>query len=185
MAQLVNEKKRVRDDSSESDSDSVVAKRFRDDLLEILDDSEVNTATQDLASVMKSFEEEISIPNPSNNTDLTSESGESQPELGYLFEASDDELGLPPAFSGSSSSEEEENLKKEENDVISVPSFAVGLDQIWKFEDEISSYDEFAICGDENSEFLALDGLFDYSDMYNGHSDFSDFSYRVESLHAL
>jgi hypothetical protein len=34
---------------------------------------------------------------PAPVVDLTSDSGESQPELGYLLEASDDELGLPPS----------------------------------------------------------------------------------------
>ncbi|KAF5182412.1 hypothetical protein FRX31_028001 [Thalictrum thalictroides] len=185
MAEIMNEKKRVRDDSEESDADSPVTKRFHNDFLDILDDSEAivdrNEATQDLASVMKSFEEEISMSKPL--TELTSDSGESQPDLGYLFEASDDELGLPPAFS--CGTEEEEHAISNDEDKLCVSSDVVGLnDQIWRFEDEIPNY-EFGIGDNFNSDFLTLDGLFDYSDVYSCQNDFSDFSYRPESLPAL
>ncbi|KAL5726173.1 hypothetical protein ACHQM5_009240 [Ranunculus cassubicifolius] len=185
---LVNENKRSRED--EPVSDSPEAKRIRDDLnlLEILDDTEPAEATQDLASVMKSFEEEICMSSLLPRT--TSDSGDSQPDLGYLLEASDDELGLPPVFSGSS----EEVV--EENDVIVVPSCAVGYEQIWRVEDEIPNGYDFGLGDDEfsgnsngvgngNGEFLTLDGLFDYSDVYSGQSDYSDFLYRPESLPAL
>ena len=93
----INNKKRVRDDSPDSESDSAEVKRLRENLLDFLDDSDSVPTIQDLDSVMKSFEEEIS---PVPVVDLTSESGESQPDLGYLLEASDDELGLPPSHPG-------------------------------------------------------------------------------------
>ncbi|KAL6987156.1 hypothetical protein U1Q18_012911 [Sarracenia purpurea var. burkii] len=50
---------------------------------------------------MKRFEEEISTLPPPTMTvvDLISDSGESHPELGYLLEAFDDELGIPPSTS--------------------------------------------------------------------------------------
>ncbi|PIA39713.1 hypothetical protein AQUCO_02600277v1 [Aquilegia coerulea] len=176
----MNEKKRVRDDSEESDADSPVTKRFHNDLLDILDDSEPVEATQDLASVMKSFEEEISMSKP-----ISSNSGDSQPDLGYLLEASDDELGLPPAFSCGSEEEYNEEDNNNNDGLLHVSSDVVGLnDQIWRFEDEIPNY-EFGIGDNFNSEFLTLDGLFDYSDVYYGQNDFSEFSYRPESLPAL
>ncbi|KAM2541687.1 hypothetical protein TB2_021222 [Malus domestica] len=106
-------KKRDRDNSNDLVHDSAEVKRLREDLLGFLDDSDANPTTQDIDSVMKSFEEEIaaattfcqSSSRPASETllasgpvvDLTSESGESKPDLGYLLEASDDELGLPPS----------------------------------------------------------------------------------------
>jgi hypothetical protein len=75
-------------------------KRLREDLLGFLDDTEADLKFQDLDSVMKSFDEEISLACTYSSVsvvDLTSDSGESQPELGYLLEASDDKLGLPPS----------------------------------------------------------------------------------------
>ncbi|KAF8378689.1 hypothetical protein HHK36_030038 [Tetracentron sinense] len=183
-------KKRVRYDSEESELESPEAKRIRDNLLDILDDSDSvidrNPATEDLVSVMKSFEEEISNSSPAPLpvvVDLTSDSCEYQPDLGYLLEASDDDLGLPPTTS-SSSGEEERN---EDADLFRVSPDAVGLGEIWGFDDQIPSYDylgfEFG-ADSKNGEYVALDrteGLFDYSDS----SDFSDFSWRYESLSAL
>ncbi|KAL6973628.1 hypothetical protein U1Q18_027813, partial [Sarracenia purpurea var. burkii] len=52
---------------------------------------------------MKRFEEEIStlpyLPPTMTVVDLISDSDEYQSELGYLLEASDDELGIPPLTS--------------------------------------------------------------------------------------
>ncbi|KAL2546476.1 hypothetical protein Fot_15709 [Forsythia ovata] len=97
-------KKRGRDVSEEPDSliDLPEVKRLREDLLESLsDESDFCTTNQDLDSFMKSFEEEImGSPSPTVDVvDLKSASEESQPDLGYLLEASDDELGLPPSAS--------------------------------------------------------------------------------------
>ncbi|KAF7133091.1 hypothetical protein RHSIM_Rhsim09G0108900 [Rhododendron simsii] len=182
MEELSN-KKRVRDDSDEPESDSPEVKKLRDDLLGNLDDSDLCTTSQDLDSFMKSFEEEISssppTPPPASVVDLTSESGESRPELGYLLEASDDELGLPPSTTESPS---------EFAELERVPSDASGeLGELWRFdEDQIPSYDafEFGIGGGEvnfngglnNGEYVdvAFDGLFDYSDLGYGSYDTED-----------
>ncbi|CAM8929683.1 unnamed protein product [Rhodiola kirilowii] len=55
------------------------------ELVLLLDEPVEAVTTEDLDSVIRSFEEEILAP-----------ASEAQPELGFLFEASDDELGLPP-----------------------------------------------------------------------------------------
>ncbi|KAL2503310.1 hypothetical protein Fot_37158 [Forsythia ovata] len=82
-------------------------KRLGEDLLDSLgDESEFYTANKDLDSFMKSFEEEImGSPSPTVDVvDLKSASEEeSQPDLGYLLEACDDELGLPPSASSPAS----------------------------------------------------------------------------------
>ncbi|KAK6157695.1 hypothetical protein DH2020_011943 [Rehmannia glutinosa] len=85
MEEIKVVKKRVRDESegTESDIDS----------------------PEDLDSFMRSFEEEITAsPSAAGGgeaevVDLTSDSGDSQPDLGYLLGASDDELGIPPPMS--------------------------------------------------------------------------------------
>ena len=191
-------KKRVRDESADSELDSVEVKRLRDDLLGFLDDSDPDPSTQDLDSVMKSLEEEISaascsvtpMPSPPGAelatarvtvVDLTSDSGESPPDLGYLLGASDDELGLPP----SNSSEE---ALKEETELVRVSSESSGIGEFWGFDDQIPSYGTFELgSGDkfnENNDYVAFDGLFGYSDVYFESSDFSDPSWRSETLPA-
>ncbi|XP_062110133.1 uncharacterized protein LOC133821963 [Humulus lupulus] len=180
-------KKRFRDDSAASDLDSVEVKKLREDLLGFLDDSDPDPSTQDLASVMKSLEEEISAPSCSANpapapvVDLTSESGESQPDLGYLLEASDDELGLPPSNSN-------EEVLKEETELNRVASDSSGIGEFWGFDDQVPSYGSFGFgTGDnfnESNEYLPFDGLFGYSDVYFDSSDFSDLSWRSETMPA-
>ncbi|KAK9278299.1 hypothetical protein L1049_027864 [Liquidambar formosana] len=177
---------RFQDDSEDSVVNSPDVKRIQDDLFDILDDSDTVTdrdpAIQGLDSVIKSFEEEILVQPPAN-FDLTSDSGESQPELGYLLEASDDELGLPPTISSSG-----EEGKTEDVGLPAIVSDAVGLSEILGFDDEIPSYESYAfgIVGElenhnnTNAEFVTLGGLFDYSD-----GDFSEFSWRPETLPAL
>ncbi|CAL5350131.1 unnamed protein product [Camellia sinensis] len=180
MAEELSNKKRVRDDSDESEfSESHLpeVKRLKDDLLSNLDDSDLCSTIPDLDSFMKSFEEEISASAPPSPpvavVDLTSDSGESQPELGYLLEASDDELGLPPSVTTTSSSEVSElvRISSDESDELS---------ELWRFDDQILSYDSFeiGIAGHEdnynginNGEYVALDGLFDYSDLGFGSYD--------------
>ncbi|PON41995.1 hypothetical protein PanWU01x14_285270 [Parasponia andersonii] len=193
-------KKRVRDDSADSELDSVEVKRLREDLLGFLDDSDPDPSTQDLDLVMKSLEEEISTascsatslptplqaelaPAPVMVVDLTSDSGESQPDLDYLLEASDDELGLPP----SNSSEE---ALKEETELVRVSSDSSGIGgEFWGFDDhQIPSYGSFELgTGDnfnDSDEYVAFDGLFGYSDVYFDSSDFSDLSWRSETMPA-
>lgn len=167
----MSSKKRCRSDSDESGIDSVEAKRI---LLDILDDSDAYTASQDLDSFMKSFQDEIS-PAP----EVVTDSGESQPELGFLFEASDDELGLPP-------SEKTRDLAE-----------SVELSELWGLDEQITSYDSFEYeygYGDvdvvsnnyynnnnNGGEYVALDGLFDHTDLGFGSSDLL---WRPETLPA-
>ncbi|PRQ40381.1 hypothetical protein RchiOBHm_Chr4g0435381 [Rosa chinensis] len=192
-----NMKKRGRDYESDSEHDSVEVKRLRDDLLDFLDDSDPVPATQDLDSFMKSFEEEISnscstSPRPAPDTaaatvpvvDLTSDSGESNPDLAHLLEASDDELGLPPSggFSG-------EEANDRESELVRVSSDSSGIGELWRFDDQGPSYDSFEFNGGAGSHFDdsgygAFDGLFEHSDVYFESSDYSDFSWRFETLPA-
>ena len=190
-------RKRVRDESANSELDSLEVKRLRENILEFLDDSDTDPSTQDLDSVIKSLQEEISaascsvtpipspppVPAPASVIDLTSDSGESQPELGFLLEASDDELGLPPSLSS--------NLGelKEENELVRVSSDSSGIGEFWGFEDPVPSYGSFELVTGESydngaNEFVAFDGLFGYSDVYFDSSDFSDLSWRSETLPA-
>ncbi|CAO2160919.1 unnamed protein product [Urochloa humidicola] len=106
------------------------AKRLRpEDLLDLLDDDTDAAAAGDLASVMRSLEEEIASFDEATAGGAAVPTTQ-QPELGFLLEASDDELGLPPA--GASSSSEDAGAAAEDADV------ATSLDgQIWGFEDEI------------------------------------------------
>ncbi|XP_062158789.1 uncharacterized protein LOC133866276 [Alnus glutinosa] len=111
-------KKRVRLDSDEfSESDSPEVKRLREDLLGFLDDTEPDPTIQEIDSVVKSFEKEISQACTSSSApvvDLMSDSGESQPEL-----------GLPP--SGNSLGEE---VKNPETDLGLVSSYSSGIGEI-------------------------------------------------------
>nr|XP_011464116.1 PREDICTED: uncharacterized protein LOC105351473 [Fragaria vesca subsp. vesca] len=187
-----NIKKRVRD----YESDSVEAKRLREDLLEdFLDDSDSVPASHDLDSFMKSFEEEISATNSCSTSprpapessaapvvvDLTSDSGESNPDLTHLLEASDDELGLPPSegFSGEAANDRESEL-------VRVSSDSSGIGELWRFDDQGPSYDSFELNAGAGSNFddsgyVAFDGLFEHSDVYFESSDYSDFSWRFET----
>ncbi|XP_057995343.1 uncharacterized protein LOC110633589 [Hevea brasiliensis] len=182
MEELIN-KKRVRE---EAELDFPEVKKIRDDLLSILDESDPDPTTQDLDSVMKSFEEEISASSssPVVVVDLTSDSGESQPELGYLLEASDDELGLPPS-SVTSSGEENKNEVTELVRVDSVDSSENG--GFWGFDDQIPSYDSFELGVSENynAEYAAFDdGLFEYSNVCFVSSEFPDDSWRLGTMPA-
>ncbi|CAI9278607.1 unnamed protein product [Lactuca saligna] len=150
----LSSKKRVRFDSGESEYNSVKTQRTSDNLLEVLDDPD-----SDLDSFMKSFENEIPKL-PESFIDCDSVSGESQPDLGFLFEASDDELGLPPT-----------DLTPVESEKIGI---SVEVGEVW---DQISGYDSFEYGfgyagGDatvsaayNGGEYVALDGLFDYTDV--------------------
>ncbi|XWS64317.1 hypothetical protein CRYUN_Cryun06bG0175900 [Craigia yunnanensis] len=184
----LNSKKRVRDDLVESDLDSLEVKKLRVDLFDILDDSDSLPVNQDLASVMKSLEEEISAAAPSLTisvpvVDLTSDSGESQPDLGYLLEASDDELGLPPRTATTTGSEEG---RSEATELVRVNSDSSGIGELWGFEDQIPSYDsfEFGVGNNYNGDDMAYDGLFEYSDVYYDTSEFSGLLWRPETLSA-
>lgn len=159
-------------------------RQYGDDIFDIFDGAytpvEPQLEIQGLDSFIKSFEEEILHPaplpadQPQSQTVIDLTSGDSQPELGYLLEASDDELGLPP--SGSKTP-------------VDLPAGPSVLDNMAAFEDELLSFDSFEPLipggtesgkygGGGGGEFVTVDGLFDYS-------DFSDISWRPESLPAL
>ncbi|KAE8657447.1 putative DNA repair protein RAD23-3 [Hibiscus syriacus] len=181
-----NSKKRGRDDSNESDMDSTEVKRLRDDLLDLLDESDSLPVNQDLASVMKSFEEEISAAASTSTEsmpvfDLTSDSGESKSDLGYLLEASDDELGLPPPTSSTTGDEG----TSEASDLDRVDSHSSGFGALWGFEDQNPNYDsfEFGFVDNYNVDHVAYDGLFEYSDVYYD-SDMTGQLWRLETLSA-
>ncbi|KAG6396642.1 hypothetical protein SASPL_142797 [Salvia splendens] len=181
----LNEKKRGRCESEEAELEiySPEVKRLRENLLDGFDDEvEFCAAAQDLDLFMKSFEEEI-IASPSTAAagdgeavelvDLTSDSGDSRPDLGYLLEASDDELGLPPTASSSSSLEGDvvTELVRVDSD-----SSELGI-EFW----EVPGYDSFEFgFGESESnfgsgndgEYVAIDGLFDYSDLGFGSGEY-------------
>ncbi|XP_047333464.1 uncharacterized protein LOC124936983 [Impatiens glandulifera] len=142
MENATNDNKRSRGDG---DSDFPQTKRLKDDLLMI------NSPKPDLDFLLSSFVEEISV----SQTPI--ESVELHPDLGYLLEASDDELGLPPpVVSGN-----------EESEVI-----GVSIGEMWMFDEQIPCFDSLEIgiannnsCADDvTGEYLPFDGLFDYSD---------------------
>ncbi|KAJ0048003.1 hypothetical protein Pint_16460 [Pistacia integerrima] len=156
---------------------SPAAKRIQDDLFSsILDESDPDPAIQGLDSVIKSFEEEILFP---------CELPPVRPELGYLLEASDDELGLPPAFSAG----DEQNAGEAIDLKASGPEPAVAFDNIGLgFDDGILSYDtyKFGIVGDSDNDNVSHDfitlggGLFDSYEP----AEISEYTWRQESLSA-
>lgn len=183
--------------SDESSEDSPEAKRIHVDLFSILDDSD-EPAFQGLDSVIRSFEEEILVSlsgtaSPETEAEATSVGGEgegSHPDLGYLFEASDDELGLPPTFSG-----EEEKVSGQDVTSETSGSDVAGIGEILGFGDQIPSYDSFDFgltdgpvshCYNDSGDFVALGGLFNYSDdNYVSAAEMSGVQWQPESLSAL
>ncbi|KAG6473636.1 uncharacterized protein LOC122026511 [Zingiber officinale] len=170
-------------------------KRLRADLLfDILDDDAGPTGEQDLEFVMKSLEEEIGLPAPAPLpvSQLSEERYEvvAQPDIGFLFEASDDELGLPPTDAPSSA--DERGVAAEEEVGVSVDAEVAGVGQIWGPDDAADGFGlwmqpeepEEATVATEDA--IALDGaLFDYTDEVSGPYDISDQTWRTESLPAV
>ncbi|KAJ6818787.1 uncharacterized protein M6B38_389025 [Iris pallida] len=121
-------KKRSRDEFVDSSKEEE-SKRFRPDLLiEILDDDEeqeVDSGVDSLGKVMKSLQEEISLPSSSSPSPFPPPSMPRNNDLGYLLEASDDELGLPPTV-GSDTPTSGEDMEERE---------VTGFGRIWVFED--------------------------------------------------
>lgn len=148
--------KRPRLEVDESSPESPEAKRVRDNLLDILedgDDDDRDAAWQDLASFMEIFKEEVGMPEPP-----VPEAGLPEPlepdlappaDLSYLLEASDDDLGLPPAAVG------------EGEGGGGFGEAVVHAGGGWGLEEEVLGY-EFGGWGEED---LALGGFLDcYSD---------------------
>ncbi|XP_047060710.1 uncharacterized protein LOC124667485 [Lolium rigidum] len=160
-------------------------KRLRpEDLLDMLDDETEADAGGDLASVMRSLEEEISAG------ELELETGPPQPELGFLLEASDDELGLPPA-GGSYTSSDDYAAEPADGGLFGA--------QIWGFEDEIdggaADYGFGAVTSSPEAAAAAAaaaaewgddgfgDGLFGFGDESFGASDLA--ALRQETMPAV
>ena len=128
------------------------AKRLRpQDLLDMLDDDTDAAAAGDLASVMRSLEEEIA-----SFDEAVEAPTQQQPELGFLLEASDDELGLPPAGASASSSDEAGGLAG------APPESALDGGQIWGFEDEIDGGSGFAGYSPEAAAAAAAAAAWDF-----------------------
>ncbi|KAL3512259.1 hypothetical protein ACH5RR_024976 [Cinchona calisaya] len=173
---------------AENELDSQAVVKFREDILDILYETEMVPEVQDLDSVIRSFEEEILQLSPATGhppaVELKSDSGECQPDLGYLLEASDDELGLPPNVSEAPAQNQSINMSTGNVEADN------GLGNIAGYENELPSYDSFELGLGErvtdwdnygangNGDFLTVDGLFDYLDG-------SDFNWQPESLPAL
>ncbi|XP_065860713.1 uncharacterized protein [Euphorbia lathyris] len=177
--------------SNDSSGDLPEAKRIHVDFFSILDDSD-EPAIQGLDSVIRSFEEEILVSlsgPPSVETEVASVGEGSHPDLGYLFEASDDELGLPPTFSG-----EIEKVAGEYVTAETSGSDAAGVGGILGFEDQIASYDSFDFglpdgpvshSYNDTGDFVTLGGLFNYTDDNYVAADISGVQWQPESLSAL
>ncbi|KAG8053553.1 hypothetical protein GUJ93_ZPchr0001g30260 [Zizania palustris] len=172
--------KRAREGAGEDEADG---KRLRpEDLLDMLDDDvDAAGAAGDLASVMRSFEEEIAAGDAGDAV------GATQPELGFLLEASDDELGLPPATASSS---EEEAGAGEPEEAIEFGG------QIWGFEDGIGGgYAGYGLTSPEAAAAAAAAaatewdddgfdaGLFGFGDELCGPSDLA--ALRQETMPAV
>ncbi|CAI8619837.1 unnamed protein product [Vicia faba] len=166
----------------ESEPDSYEVNDMTDEILNILDETDnvqereiTVTAVQGLDSVIKSFEDEIFAPGLYQVPD----SSEFNPNLGYLLEASDDELGLPPTMV-----QTEEKILPEINESDRVGPDGVDLTGFYWFEEEIRNNEGFGLMGydtvsDENDGgYVTIDGLFDYGEP-------TDFLWRSESLQAM
>ena len=148
------------------------------DLLNILDDTyivpERDSAMQGLDSVIKSFEEEILAAGSDPGQNPEPESGELQPNLGYLLEASDDELGLPPSTAATESKTDEPG--RAASDVVDLTAFMGLEDDVFGFG---AGFTTECSGGDGGAGgFTASDGLFEYSDP-------ADILWRSESLQAM
>ncbi|XP_058227146.1 uncharacterized protein LOC131335690 [Rhododendron vialii] len=154
----LNSSEFVRVEWDEFGVNSPESNRIPDDILDILDDPDpvADSAIQDLDSVIKSFEEEIlpHLPSPVDFPITVPEYVESQGDLGYLLEASDDELGLPPTA-------EKQITKTKSDDLTHLAPEALGSSEVFGFEGELSSYEPFGFeASEENDDFVAVGGLF-------------------------
>lgn len=143
--------------------------QLTEEILDILEDTDIDSSIQGLDSVIKSFEEEITTPFPATDS----------AELDYLLGASDDELGLPPAKSPSNETPENKTTES----VPTSPLQNMELIEDFAFVDELPVYDssEFGLDEDnyDRTEFVTLgNGLFDYSET-------PDYLWHQESLTAL
>lgn len=159
--------------------DSYEVNEIKDDILNILDETENVTTVQGLDSVIKSFEEEILAPGQDLNPTHVPVSDDLNPNLGYLLEASDDELGLPPTVTPN-----EEKEFPQINDSGRVGPDGVDLSGFFWFEEDIRNNEAFgfmgydAVADDNGGGYVTIDGLFDYADP-------GDLLWRSETLQAM
>ncbi|XWS37661.1 hypothetical protein CRYUN_Cryun19dG0064200 [Craigia yunnanensis] len=180
----------VEPDPNDRGVQSPETKRIQEDLLNILEDSDPvigpDPEIQGLDSVIKSFEEEILVPTLAPLPVMLSDSGASRPELGFLLEASDDELGLPPSFSSVDEEQKFGTVEFVEGGGLGV----VGFGETMGYEFPIPSYEsfEFGIGGDSDynnnnhinsGDFVVFGGLFEPA------VDISELTSRPDSLSAL
>ncbi|KAG0461301.1 hypothetical protein HPP92_021598 [Vanilla planifolia] len=119
----------------EDEEASPEAKRIHADfLLDILTGEVSDTgdcdppADRDLDAVIRSFEEEISLPPEIYAVEgVNDEEISTKEKIGYLQEASDDELGIPPPGGPSSEGSGSGGYESAEE---------FGFGQIWGFEDD-------------------------------------------------
>ncbi|CAL9082105.1 unnamed protein product [Musa textilis] len=131
---------------------------------------------------MKSLEEEIALPSPPPQPQLLPQAAVDQPDLGFLFEASDDELGLPPPADercGHPSRRSPTRASGLARSGGSTTATCPGT----KGSSSGSGPEERA----EADDGVVFDGgLFDYADVVPcGPSDFADLSWRPETLPAV
>ncbi|CAL9106673.1 unnamed protein product [Musa textilis] len=173
---------RHREDSDESESPEV--KRLRADLLLDLLDDDPGVGNHGLESVIRSLEKEIASPSPHSKLQQETSVLAGQPELGYLLEASDDELGLPPTAAASSADEDVGAAEAAALGTVAEPEGA-GFGQMWGFEDPIESYRGF--CLEREITMVAEEDelVSDYpEEVASGPYDPSDLLWRPESLPA-
>ncbi|KAH1080519.1 hypothetical protein J1N35_020280 [Gossypium stocksii] len=182
----------VEPDPDDGEDNLPETRRIPEELLNILDDSDPvsgpDPAIQGLDSVIRSFEEEILIPEQVALPETILDSGEARPELGFLFEASDDELGLPPSLP---SVEVEQRFETAFEVDEGGGSGGVGFGEMMGNEFLIPIYEPFefgtGVDSDTNNnihsnntgDFVALGGLFEPA------ADISELAWRPESLSAL
>jgi hypothetical protein len=161
------------------ETDSYEVNEIKDEILNILDETENVTTVQGLDSLIKSFEDEILAPGQDLNPTHVPVSDDLNPNLGYLLEASDDELGLPPTVTPN-----EEKELPETNDSGRVGPDGVDLSGFFWFEEDIRNNEAFgfmgydAVADDNGGGYVTIDGLFDYADS-------GDLLWRSETLQAM
>lgn len=164
-------------DSDGSVIDSSRVNEIQDELLSMLDDTDDNVTERDV-TVQGLDSGSILDPGP----DLLPQSVEFNPNLGYLLEASDDELGLPPTVTPNG-----EEAKVESEDPGRVGPEGFDLTGFLGFEDDIRNYETFGLgngvvydgyCGENGLGYVTIDGLFDYGET-------GDILWRSESLQAM
>jgi len=175
------DRKRGREENE--DSISYDAKRFNglingltaqgEELLHLLEDTDpcdeksLEDSEELVNGVIRSLEEEIGVQSSCSHSRLdeniqledllianSANSLDTNAELGYLLEASDDELGIPPTLTGGAP-EDQSSSDESCADILdgsAIENKFYDDDHLWRFEDEVSGYDilEFGYCCDVN-----------------------------------